>query len=266
MKLREIKNWIEEIAPLHMQESYDNSGLVIGDEDQDIDKAVVCLDADEAALEFAAENGAGLVISHHPCVFRPLKTFSLKTPEGSVLYSAITHGIAVYSAHTNFDSAPGGITDMICRELGLEDVNVLVPGRGPDIGHGIGRWGSYETPVPFVDFLGILGGRLGIRSMREVGKRPDKVSRVAVINGAYDNSCVGELLNVKPDVLMTGDLKYHDALVLKHYRIYAIDAGHYQTEIIFVRGLSGMLKEAFPDLEVLCWEGSDIFRPVSSID
>jgi len=266
MKLKEIMNWIEEIAPLHLQESYDNSGLIIGDEDQVISKAVVCLDADEAVMEYARENCAQLVISHHPCVFRPLKTFSPKSPEGSILYSAVANGIAVYSAHTNFDSARGGIGDMICHELGLDGVHVLVPGSDPDPGHGIGRWGSYRTPVSFGDFLGILGARLGIRSMREVGKRPGQVSRVAVLNGSYDKSFVDDLLSVKPDVLLTGDLKYHDALALRYHGIYAIDAGHYRTEVIFVRGLSGMLKKAFPNLDVLCWEGSDIFKVVSSID
>ena len=266
MKLKDIMNWIEEIAPLHLQESYDNSGLIIGDEDQVIDKAVVCLDVDKAVLEYARENGAKLVISHHPCVFWPLKTFSPKSPEGSTLYSAINHGIAVYSAQTNIDSAQGGIGDMICRELGLDGISVLLPGSSPESGHGTGRWGSYRTPLPFRDFLGILGGKLGIRSMREVGKRPGQVSRVAVLNGSYDNSYVDELLRVNPDILLTGDLKYHDALVLDHHGIYVMDAGHYRTEIIFVRGLSGMLKKAFPDLEVLSWEGSDIFTVVYSID
>ena len=266
MRLKEIMNWIEQIAPLYLQESYDNSGLIIGDEDQMIDKAVVCLDVDEAVLEYARENGARLVISHHPCVFRSLKTFSPKSPEGSILYSAITHGIAVYSAHTNFDSARGCMGDMICQELELDEVNVLIPSNIPDSGHGIGRWGFYKSSLSFGSFLRILGNKLGMKSMREVGTRPEQIYRVAVFNGSFDNSCMDELLRVKPDVLLTGDLKYHDALVLKHHGIYTIDAGHYQTEIVFVRGLSDMLKKAFPMLEVLCWEGTDIFKVLYSID
>lgn len=265
MKLVEIMNWIEGIAPLHLQESYDNSGLIIGDEDQQVNKAVVCLDVDEAVLAYAAENGAGLVISHHPCVFRALKTFSPKSPEGSLLYSAITHGIAVYSLHTNFDSARGGMGDMICRELELDEIGVLRP-NNPDQGHGLGRWGSYRSPLPFRSFLGILGGRLGMKSIREVGERPRQVSSVAVLNGSYDHSFLDELLAVKPDVLLTGDLKYHDALELKYHNLYAIDAGHYQSEIIFVRGFSRMLEQAFPELEVLRREGTDIFKVVSAID
>lgn len=266
MKLKDIMDWMEAIAPLKLQESYDNSGLIIGDEERTVEKAVVCLDADEAALEYAREKGADLLISHHPCVFRPIKTFSPRSPEGTVLYMAISGGIAVYSAHTNFDSAKGGIGDMVCRELGLSEVRPIVPNDTVGSGHGLGRWGIYSTPVPFSAFLGILGEKLGIKYMREVGERPEQVSVVAVLNGSYDRSFIDELLNLKPSVLLTGDLKYHDALMLKHYGIYAIDAGHYQTEIIFVRRFSEILKSAFPALEVLCWEGSDIFSPVNSID
>lgn len=266
MRLREIMNWIEGIAPFQLQESYDNSGLIIGNQDQTVDKAVVCLDVDEAVLEYAAKNGASLVISHHPCVFRPLKTFRPDTPEGSILYSAITHNIAVCSVHTNFDAARGGMGDMICHELGLDEIRVLRPGSLPDAGHGIGRWGSYKTPMDFSSFLAILGGKLGMKTMREVGKRPGQISRVAVFNGSYDHDFLDDLLRVKPDVLLTGDLKYHDALVLKYQGLYTIDAGHYQSEIIFVRGFATRLKEAFPNLEVFKWEGSDVFKVVSSID
>ncbi|HOP73422.1 MAG TPA: Nif3-like dinuclear metal center hexameric protein [Thermoclostridium caenicola] len=266
MRLKEIMDWIEGIAPLHLQESYDNSGLIIGSEDQMVNKAVVCLDVDEAVLAYAREKGASLVISHHPCVFRPLKTFSPNTPEGAILYAAITHGIAVYSAHTNFDSARGGMGDLICRELELDEIHVLSPGRIPDAGHGIGRWGSYRSPLAYKDFLGLLGSKLGMKTMREVGRRPEQVSRVAVLNGSFGHEFMDDLLRIKPDVLLTGDLKYHDALVLNYRNIYTLDAGHYQSEIIFVRGFSQMLGESFPELEVLEWEGSDIFKAVSSID
>lgn len=266
MRVKEIMDWIEEIAPLYLQESYDNSGLIIGSEEQGVDGAVVCLDVDEAVLAYARQKGAGLVISHHPCVFRPLKTFSPRSPEGSILYSAITHGIAVYSAHTNFDSARGGMGDLICHELGLDEIHVLRPGSIPDAGHGIGRWGSYRSPLAYRDFLGLLGSRLGMKTMREVGKRPEQVSRVAVLNGSFDHSFMNDLLRVKPDVLLTGDLKYHDALVLNYQGVYTLDTGHYQSEIIFVRGFSRMLREAFPELEVYEWEGADIFKVISSID
>jgi len=266
MKLKEIMDWFDRTAPLQLQESYDNSGLIIGDKEQTVNRAVVCLDVDEAVLEYAVKKGADLVISHHPCVFRPIKTFISGSPEGSVLFSAISRGIAVYSAHTNFDSAMGGLGDMICRELGLEEVRPVMPSNAAGPGHGLGRWGMYSNPIPFTGFLKALNGRLGIAAFREVGERPEKVTRVTVLNGAYDKTFLDELLDIRPDVLLTGDLKYHDALMLKHYGIYTMDAGHYQTEKIFVRGLSGMLESAFPNLEILRWEGEDVFRVVSSID
>lgn len=266
MKLEKIINWVEAIAPLHLQEGYDNSGLIIGHENQEVSKVVVCLDVDDAVLSYARDNDAELVISHHPCVFKPLKAFHPRSPEGAILYQSITSGIAVYSAHTNFDSARGGMGDIICREMGLDEVGVLRPNSIANSEYGIGRWGSYKTPMPFKGFLKILKNKLGIEFMREVGEHPDYILTLAVLNGSYDDSLINELINLKPDVLLTGDLKYHDAQELRHQRIYTIDAGHYQTEVIFVRAFASMLKEAFPKLDVLEWKGSDIFKVIYSID
>ena len=261
MKLGEITGWIEKIAPLDLQESYDNSGLIIGSSDIDIKSVVVCLDVDKAALDFAQENHVDLIISHHPCVFREIKVFNPHTIEGIVLFTAIADNIAVYSAHTNFDSVQGGMGDLLCRELGLEQISVLKQNIfHPE--HGIGRVGSYELPVSFDAFLEILKNRLGIRSFREVGDRPEIVGKVAVLNGSFDRSLLRDIVNFRPDVLLTGDLKYHDALEIRHEGIYALDAGHYKTEIIFVRAFSEMLRKAFPELRILTWEGEDIFRLV----
>lgn len=265
MKLGEITEWIEKTAPLKLQESYDNSGLIIGSGDHEVSRVVVCLDADVAALGFARENGAELIISHHPCVFRGVKVFNPDTMEGAVLFAAIANHTAVYSVHTNFDSVQGGMGDLLCEEIGLRSVSVLKPAFVYKE-HGLGRVGSYKTPVPFNAFMEILKNKLGVGTIREVGERPEKVGKVAVLNGSFDRSVIQDLVNFGPDVLLTGDLKYHDALELRYRGIYALDAGHYKTEIIFVRAFSEMLGKAFPELKILSWEGEDIFRIIPAID
>jgi dinuclear metal center YbgI/SA1388 family protein len=259
MKLRGIMEWIESKAPLFIQEDYDNSGLLVGSPDSEITRAVVCLDVDAKTLEFARENGAQLVISHHPCIFRPLRAINPGTFEGSVVFSAIAGGIAIYAVHTNFDSAAGGLCDILCREIGLKSISILKPNDlNPE--HGIGRVGSYSTPVPFGDFMALLKNKLGADSFREVGKRPDIVLKVAVMNGSFDRSVIKRLSDSMPDVLLTGDLKYHDALELNYRGIYTVDAGHYKTEIVFVRYFSRMLEKAFPDITVYPVENGDIFK------
>jgi dinuclear metal center YbgI/SA1388 family protein len=125
MKLIEITRYLESRAPLSLQESYDNSGLLIGDPEMDIHGALVCLDSIEEVIDEAISKGLNLVIAHHPIVFSGLKRFTGKTYIERVVMKAIRHNIALYAIHTNLDNVLDGVNGKIAALLGLENARIL---------------------------------------------------------------------------------------------------------------------------------------------
>jgi dinuclear metal center YbgI/SA1388 family protein len=266
MKLYEITSWIETKAPLQLQEDYDNSGLIVGDKNQEVVRVLVCLDMSERAMAFARDHGADLGHLASSRIFKPIKVVSPDTMEGSLLYTAIKGDIALYSAHTNFDSVKGGMTDILCEALGLNGVNVIKPACFDAPENGFGRVGSLESAMDACEFIRLLSRTLGVSAVRSVGKAPKASAGLPFITVPLTVPSSKESKPSEPDVLLTGDLKYHDALELDYHKIYTIDAGHYGTEILFVKAFARMLQESFKDLEILTFEGEDVFQVHTSID
>jgi dinuclear metal center YbgI/SA1388 family protein len=127
MRLSEIISIFESAAPTAYQEEYDNAGLNVGDPDTEISAALLCIDVTDAIIEEAIQKGANLVISHHPVLYHPVKSITGRSYTERILRTAIIHGIALYSAHTNFDNIFGGVNREICRRLGLINLKILSP-------------------------------------------------------------------------------------------------------------------------------------------
>jgi dinuclear metal center YbgI/SA1388 family protein len=127
MKIKEIISCIESSAPLSFQESYDNSGLITGDPGQDIKSALLCIDVTEEVINEAVRLGSGLIISHHPILFRPIRKLRGDNYAERCLLAAIRNNIALYAAHTNMDAIRAGVNRKICDKLGLINTQILVP-------------------------------------------------------------------------------------------------------------------------------------------
>ncbi|WP_163322170.1 Nif3-like dinuclear metal center hexameric protein [Draconibacterium mangrovi] len=130
MKIKDITNFLEDLAPLKLQESYDNAGLILGDKNAEVSAALVTLDVTEAIVDEAIKRKAGLIIAHHPIVFSGLKKITGKNYIECTLIKAIKHDVAIYAAHTNLDSVTGGVNGKICEKLGLENCKILQPAGG----------------------------------------------------------------------------------------------------------------------------------------
>jgi dinuclear metal center YbgI/SA1388 family protein len=125
MRVWDIVAAVEAIAPLEWAESWDNAGLQAGDPDREVQRVLVAVDATSEVLSEAADSGAEMVLVHHPRIFKPLPNV---TPGSApVVFEALTRGIAIYAAHTNFDAAPGGTNDVLADVLGLDDRKALDP-------------------------------------------------------------------------------------------------------------------------------------------
>ncbi|MBC9812435.1 Nif3-like dinuclear metal center hexameric protein [Crocinitomicaceae bacterium CZZ-1] len=130
MQLKEIIQYLEFLAPLSSQESYDNSGLITGNVNMPITQALICLDSTEEVVDEAIENGCNLIIAHHPIVFQGLKSLTGKTYVERVVLKCIKNDIALYAIHTNLDNYRFGVNDEIGRRLGLENMQILSPKAG----------------------------------------------------------------------------------------------------------------------------------------
>jgi len=122
---RELISFIEKCFPLELQESFDNSGFLVGDEDKTISKVLVCLDVNLNVIEEASNYGADIIISHHPLIFKPMKSITSSDMTGRCVMELIKRNIALYSSHTCFDNARGGMNDILANMLGLKNIKVL---------------------------------------------------------------------------------------------------------------------------------------------
>lgn len=125
VKVRDIIAALEAYAPPALQEEYDNAGLQVGDREAEISSAVLCLDVTEAIVEEAAGLGAGLIVAHHPVLFKGVKSITGNTTVERILIKAIRSGIAIYAAHTNMDNVWGGVNFRMAEKLGLTSIRIL---------------------------------------------------------------------------------------------------------------------------------------------
>ncbi len=131
MKIADVVSYLEEIAPLSLQESYDNAGLIVGNPNTEINSVLLSVDVTESVVEEALQLGANLIISHHPIVFSGLKRFNGNNYIERVVIKAIKNDIAIYAAHTNLDSLlQKGVNSKICEKLGLVNTKILSPSKG----------------------------------------------------------------------------------------------------------------------------------------
>jgi dinuclear metal center YbgI/SA1388 family protein len=218
VKLQEIIDYMNKTAPPELALEWDNSGLLIGRDGDDIKKILFCLDVTKDAAAEAVKTGADLIISHHPIIFKPLKNLTDPT-----LLTLIRNNIAVFSAHTNLDAAL--LNDVLFERLGLTNKE--------DLCEGIGKAGDLPRPSAFLEFAESVKIKLGA-APRCAGQEKT-VRRAAVAGGA----CGGEEFIIAArkkncDVLVTGDVKHHAALFAAELDVNVIDATHGATEVIII--------------------------------
>ncbi|MBA3900260.1 MAG: Nif3-like dinuclear metal center hexameric protein, partial [Bacteroidetes bacterium] len=127
MKIKDVMKVLEEFAPLPLQESYDNSGLIVGDKQAEVNKILICLDSTEAVIDEAIAKGCNLIIAHHPIVFAGIKKLTGTNYIQRVIIKAIKNDIAIYAAHTNLDNVSNGVNAKICEKLGVVKTRILAP-------------------------------------------------------------------------------------------------------------------------------------------
>lgn len=244
-----VYEFLQEKAPFELQEGFDNAGFLVGREEASVSKILVALDITEQVVQEAAEQGAQLIVAHHPVIFGGVKSVTDETVIGRVLLSLIENGIAAICAHTNLDAVEGGVNDALAVRLGLTDIGQLkqtgVDGQGRP--YGIGRVG-FVMEQPLYDFAMAVKRLLGANGIRLVdGGRP--VHMVAVGGGACADF-VNDALAQGCDTFVTSDVKYHQFLEARALGLNLVDAGHFPTEDVVCPVLRNWLAKRFPHVSV----------------
>ena len=248
--VKNITNEIEKIAPKLLQESYDNVGLMVGNENKEVRKVLLALDCTKEVIYEAKEYNCDLIITHHPLLFKKPKNIIMGDLQGEKVISLIKDDISLYSCHTNLDSAKDGINETIVRMLGFEFHQIIEPSELKTYKEaGIGRMVQLHKAMSLEEIIELLKEKLSIKHMRIVRGR-EEVQKIAIINGSGQDLFY-KAKELGADCIISGDTTYHFASDFKEMKISIIDAGHFSTEWIpFLKTLE-FLKNKFPKVEFI---------------
>ena len=242
MKIKELTDIIESFAPLSLQESYDNSGLIVGGPDDEVHAALLAVDVTEEVLDEAEREGCDIIITHHPIIFHPLKRFNSKNYVERCVERAIRRGIALYACHTNLDSTPNGMSWQVGAMIGLESMSVLQP-RGAESSVGFGVVGVLPRAESAMALLSRVKSIFEVGAIRYSDLPSDDrlVRRVAICTGA-GGSLIDDALAADADLYITADLRYNDFMRGENRMILA-DIGHFESEFCAIRILFDIISK-----------------------
>jgi dinuclear metal center YbgI/SA1388 family protein len=245
--IQDILTALEQQIPLGLAEPWDNVGLLLGDAQGEAQGIMTCLTLTEDVADEAIAQGANLIVTHHPILFKAVKRLTSETAEGRMLLSLVRAGVSVYSPHTAFDSAREGINQQICQALGLGEIRPLRP--KPQFTDGSGRMGVLASPIKLVELLRRLQSICPAERHAFVGDAGLTCQKIAVACGA-----AGEFLTdaaaLGCEVLITGETRLHTCLEARSQGIALILVGHYASERPAVENLADALQSQWPSLRV----------------
>jgi len=250
VKVKDILDYMEKLAPSARKEDYDNVGLLAGFPEMGVIRVLTALDITDAVIEEARRMGAEVIVAHHPVIFGALSAVRDDDLTGRKVIKMIKYGISAICMHTNLDVSNGGVNEVLARQVGLEEPFVPYPAGVDDEGrlYGLMRCGYLREEMDLADYLAFVKERLGAAGLRYVdaGRR---VSKVAVIGGA-GGSELQAAVNADCDTFITSDVKHNVFLDAADLGVNLIDAGHFPTENGITAELARLIREEFPRLEV----------------
>ncbi len=227
MTTKEICNIIESEYPKFSQEVWDNSGLLIDNENAEIKGILICFDITENTITEAIEKNCNFIISHHPLFINGLKKISSETYTERVIRKAIKNDIAIYCCHTPVDKSKNGISFKMAELLELENVDFL--SKDTDKEFGLGIIGELKEALNPIDFIQYVKDKFSLPLIRHSQLPENKIKTVAFCGGS-GASLIGCAINKKADAYICGDIKHHDYFSGLD-GLLLIDAGHFETEV-----------------------------------
>lgn len=237
MKCSEIIEILEQLSPKKFACDWDNIGLMVGNPDAQINKILVTLDGDDAAIEKAIETGSDLIVTHHPLIFGKIKNVTTDELTGRRIIKLIQNNICVYSMHTNFD-VKGGMAQLAADIIGMKDGELL---EYVCDGEGLGRVGTFQELLTVRQWANKVKTLFGLPHVSVFGDLDRSVSRVAISPGS-GKDYVQCAIEKGAQLLITGDINHHSGIDANAQGLEIIDAGHYGIEHIFIKYISEYLE------------------------
>lgn len=264
---------LEQLAPKAAACDWDNPGLLVGRSDREVSRIYVALDASCAVVDSAIDAGCDLIVTHHPIIFRGVKSINDQSALGLKLLDLIRNDVSVFSMHTNFDSCPGGMADIVCAALGLRKTGLMEPTgflpkntqNGAAEGLQLRVVETESTVNPDAYGIGFTAELPELLSAAELAARVKAcfglpfvqyydagmpIRRIACCPGSGRGE-LKEVLSLGVDAFLSGDMGHHEGLDLCEEGISLLDAGHYGLEHIFVHYIAGFLRTQFPEAEII---------------
>lgn len=256
MKAIEIKETIEKICPENLAYPWDNVGLLCGDENKEVKTVLVTLDTNVNVVKEAIDKKADMIVSHHPIMLSGIKRIDYSTPTGEMLKLLIENNIVLFAAHTNMDTAKGGINDILAELFELDNIKILDQ-HTENTEAGLGRYGKLKIPLTLTELAEKTKKLLNTPHVRVCGNINNNISTLAVASGSC-SEIIPLAKKLGCDAIITGDMKYHNAIDNAETGISIIDAGHYPTEALVINIFEDILKDT--GIKIIKFENKDIFQ------
>ena len=235
---------MEKLAPHRLREEWDNCGLLAGSFNRPVKKVLVALEVTDGVVDEAVAIHADMLIVHHPIIRKGLLHITDGDASGRRLLTLIQQNIAVFAAHTNLDTAIGGINDVLFDMLALNNKEPFMPAKD-DYAFGLGRIGTLAEAMPIKQFAVFVKQALGAPFVTYSGDDGAVVKRVAVLSGGGGSNA--DLIKMAAangcQAYVTGDVTHHMAHLANDLSLGLIDASHYYTEVIITQTLSDCLTQ-----------------------
>lgn len=249
MTCREIITLLQEQSPEEFACDWDNVGLLVGDFEQEIKKVYIALDATEETITEAVAEGADLLLTHHPMIFKGLKKVNTQDFTGRRVVRLIQNHISYYAMHTNFDVR--GMAAIAAERMGLTDCAVLdVTCESEDGCEGIGRVGILPEEMTLKACVERVKQAYDVDTVKVFGDLNQKVRQAAICPGS-GKSVISCALGAGAGVLVTGDIDHHEGIDAADQGLAIIDAGHYGVEKLFIPYMVQYLRNRTEGIEIV---------------
>ena len=259
--IRDICNFLEEFAPGHLAEDWDNVGLILGDPDRPARRVMTCLTVTPESANEAIDNEVDLIVSHHPLPFKATRRITTDSTPTKLIWDLARAGVSIYSPHTAFDSTVSGINEMLCQRLGVGATKSLIPNKVDPEGPGAGRIGKISAPQSLLQFVEEVKSRFGLPRVQYVGGAEKSVQCIATACGS-GGTFLEHAVEYCADVLVTGEATFHTVLEARARDVSLILMGHYFSERFAVEALAEKLDDAIDDIEV--WASRSECNPIEA--
>ncbi len=241
--VQDILDILEQIAPSSLAESWDNTGLLVGDPDAPVQSLLIALDPVASLLHEATSSRANVIITHHPAIFHPLHSLRTDRPVGSFIAQALQKNIHVIGCHTNLDATIGGVSDVLATGMQLRDTTPLVVEKNhASMGCGLGRIGNCVQAMQPERCIELLQQTCHPPWLLEAGPRPAQVRRIAVCGGSC-SEFAETAMEAGADLFITAEVKHSIARWAEEAGFWIIDGGHFATEHLIVEPFRQRLQQ-----------------------